>query len=146
MWSVGPTGTGKVSLGVWDEQPGSGSGGSQIFSAKNWGAGVKFGVGCNGCSNMRVAVGPDGGARRCALSRAAALWSAGAGRRCRDGGGDLPGALLQDACRIVRFVGHGGMSEVYEASHARFRGATPVAPKGRPERVRPSTTRAGRVA
>jgi hypothetical protein len=60
VWSVGPTSAGNVSLAVWDEQPGSGSGLAAIAAAKSWVGGVKFGVGCNGCSNMRVAVGPDG--------------------------------------------------------------------------------------
>ena len=60
VWSVGPTDAGQVSLAVWDEQPGSGSGLATIPASKNWAAGVKFGVGCNNCSNMRVAVGPDG--------------------------------------------------------------------------------------
>ena len=34
----------------------------------------------------------------------------------------LPGVLLQDTYRIVRLVGRGGMSEVYEASHERLAG------------------------
>ncbi len=40
----------------------------------------------------------------------------------RDHGSLAPGTPLNDTYRVIRFIGHGGMGEVYEVAHARLSG------------------------